>query len=56
MTPREICGFASKESDLQKKVRIFVVIWSRDSALIPSIRQTIQEKREDVSIIFKGAF
>ena len=28
---------------------------ARDSAFIPSIRQTIQEKREDVSIILKGA-
>ena len=34
---------------------VLVVIWPRDSAFIPSIRQTIQGKREDVSIILKGA-
>ena len=34
---------------------VLVVIWPRDSAFIPSIRKTIQEKREDVSIILKGA-
>jgi hypothetical protein len=47
--------FHKKRATLHKKVRIFVVIWPRDSAFIASIRQTIQEKREDVSIILKGA-
>jgi hypothetical protein len=37
-----------KRATLCKKVRIFVVIWPRDSAYIPSVRQTIREKREDV--------
>jgi hypothetical protein len=31
------------------------ILASGDSASILSIRPTIQEKREDVSIIFKGA-
>jgi hypothetical protein len=45
-------AFASKESDLKQGVRIFFD--SGDSASILSIRPTMKEKREDVSIIFKG--
>jgi hypothetical protein len=44
-----------KKRAILQEVHIFVVILLRDSAFVPSIRPTTVEKREYVSIIFKGA-
>jgi hypothetical protein len=55
MTPARICGFALKESDLRQESSHLRGNLAPRLGVYPVDPQNIQEKRENVSIILKGA-